>query len=345
MKTCNYLYEHMFLCIIIFSYYSCKSYDHVLRYWQNYSIALVAGNAVSGYVNHVFYRILRKEFIMHASDITPNGLNPTFLFAIKYVRTESGYPYIHDYMKILYIYNGEGRYIVDGTPYDVSGGNLLIINPGTEHAHIVTNHANPMTILALGLCDVQFTDMPPGKIIFPDFPPVLETDATLQNHITTIFFHMLAEKEQHFPGKYDMMRLYLSQILLYIIRAYKEPASPTASQPAFTSHRKHHVVQTIMDYMENHYNEKISLDAIAGNMYLNPIYISKIFKEETGQSPIHYLIKIRLHKAAILMKEHPEYSIKKIAEMVGYEDTCHFSKLFKKHMSQSPKEYRHSLLP
>lgn len=281
---------------------------------------------------------------MHASDITPNGLNPTFLFAIKYNRTENGYPHTHDYMELQYIYSGEGRYIIDATPYDVSAGNLLIINPGAEHSHVVTNRDNPMTILALGLCDVQFTDMPSGKIVFPGLSPVLAADTRLQNHITTIFFHMLAEKEQHFPGKYDMMRLYLSQILLYIIRAYKEPAEPATSQPSFTSHRKKHVVQTIMDYMEVHYNEKISLDAIAGNMYLSPIYISKIFKEETGSSPIQYLIRIRLHKATVLMKEHPEYSIKKIAEMVGYEDAYHFSKIFKKHMSLTPKEYRNTLL-
>lgn len=280
---------------------------------------------------------------MHASDITPNGLNPTFLFAIKYDRKESGYPHEHDYMELLYIYSGEGRYIVDGTTYDVSAGNLIIINPGIEHAHVVTSHSNPMTILALGLCDVQFTGMPQNKIIFPGMPPVLAADADLRNHITRIFFHMLAEKEQHFPGKYDMMRLYLSQILLYIIRAYKEPDEQTASQPSFTSHRKNHVVQTIMDYMEEHYSEKISLDAIAGNMYLSPIYISKIFKEETGQAPIQYLIKIRLQKATRLMKEYPDYSIKKIAEMVGYDDAYHFSKIFKKHMLVTPKEYRKGL--
>lgn len=280
---------------------------------------------------------------MHASDITPNGLNPAFLFAIKYDRTTSGYPHSHDYIELLYIYSGEGNYMIDGTTYEVKAGNLLLINPGVEHANIVTSTEHPLTILALGFCDVQFTGMAPNYISFEGQTPVLTADAELQNHITTIFFHMLAEKEQQFPGKYDMMRLYLSQILLYIIRAYKEPQTAAASKPAFTSHRKNHVVKTIMDYMENHYAEKISLDAIASNMYLSPIYISKIFKEETKEAPIQYLIKIRLHKATQLMKTHPEYSIKKIAEMVGYDDAYHFSKIFKKHMSVTPKEYRSKL--
>lgn len=279
---------------------------------------------------------------MHASDITINGLNPTFLFAIKYCRTENGYLHSHDYMELLYIYSGEGRYEIDGCSYEVHTGNLLLINPGILHANIVTNPQNPLTIFALGLCDVHFTDMKPNHITFENQTCVLDTTADLRNHITTIFFHMLAEKEQHFPGKYDMMKLYLSQILLYIIRAYKK--KPDAwSAPAFTSHRRHHVVQTIMDYIKQHYAEKISLDGIASNMYLSPIYISKIFKEETGEAPIQYLIKVRLEKAVQLMQEAPELSIREIAQAVGYEDAYHFSKIFKRHMKKAPREYRKHL--
>lgn len=282
---------------------------------------------------------------MHASDIAIDGLNPTFLFAIKYDRERSGYPHSHDYIEILYLYSGEGRYEIDGVTYDVAAGNLLIINPGVTHANIVTNPDNPLTILALGLCDVKFMDMAPNTITFETQTPVLQAGSELQNHIISIFFRILAEKEQQCLGKYDMMRLYLGQILLHIIREYKNPAQTLVSKPSFTSHRKNHVVQTIMDYMEGHYAEKISLDGIASNMYLSPIYISKIFKEKTGESPIQYLIKIRLRNAVRLMKEHPDYSIRQIAQEVGYDDAYHFSKIFKKHMAATPKDYRRQHFP
>lgn len=279
---------------------------------------------------------------MHGSDISNKSFNPTFLFAVKYQRTSNGYAHCHDYIEVLYIYSGEGKYEIDGTVYEVSAGNLLLINPGIYHANILTNLDNPLVILALGFTDIHLKGMPENVMTFADRIPVLDTTSQLQNHFTSLFFNMLAEKEQQFPGKYDMMRCYLSQILLHIIRSFTD-IEDTGSQMNFISHRKNHVVKTIMDYMQEHYAEKISLDGIASNMYLSSIYISKLFKEETGESPIHHLIQIRLKKSMELMKLHPEYSIKKIAREVGYEDAYHFSKIFKKHISITPKEYRNNL--
>jgi YesN/AraC family two-component response regulator len=75
-------------------------------------------------------------------------------------------------------------------------------------------------------------------------------------------------------------------------------------------------------------------------MYLSPVYISKIFKEETGESPINYLIKIRLEKAKDILRSDDGGSIKSIANQVGYDDVYHFSKLFKKYYGISPLYYK-----
>lgn len=83
--------------------------------------------------------------------------------------------------------------------------------------------------------------------------------------------------------------------------------------------------------------EDISLDKISKNMYLSPVYISKIFKEETGESPINHLIKIRLSKAEELIKEN-KMPIKAVAKSVGYNDAYHFSKLFKKYYGIPPSK-------
>ena len=108
----------------------------------------------------------------------------------------------------------------------------------------------------------------------------------------------------------------------------------------FKSVNKKYVVQQIMHYMETHYKEKISLDQIAANMYLSSFYISKIFKSETGDTPINYLISLRMQKARELLDENPEQSIQAVAMAVGYEDAYHFSKLFKKYFGLSPLYYK-----
>ena len=110
---------------------------------------------------------------------------------------------------------------------------------------------------------------------------------------------------------------------------------------AFESANKKYVVEQIMNYIEDHYSEKISLDQIAENMYLSPFYISRIFKSETGNAPIRYLINIRLEKAKELLEGGYEGSIQEVAAQVGYDDAYHFSKLFKKRYGISPSQARH----
>ncbi|MFA4035001.1 helix-turn-helix transcriptional regulator [Blautia stercoris] len=54
-----------------------------------------------------------------------------------------------------------------------------------------------------------------------------------------------------------------------------------------------------------------------------------ILKSETGDTPINYLIQLRLEKAKEILDTHPEQSIQQISASVGYDDAYHFSKLFK----------------
>ena len=109
---------------------------------------------------------------------------------------------------------------------------------------------------------------------------------------------------------------------------------------SFESANRKYLVEKITDYFEDHYAEKISLDRIAGNMYLSTFYVSRIFKAETGNTPIHYLIDIRLTKAYNLLTQNLEMSIQEIAAQVGYEDAYHFSKLFKKKYGVAPSAVR-----
>jgi transcriptional regulator, AraC family len=104
---------------------------------------------------------------------------------------------------------------------------------------------------------------------------------------------------------------------------------------SFNSTEKSNIVQTIIAYMKENYAEEISLSKMSKSTYLSPVYISKIFKEETGFSPINYLINIRLEKAKEML-EKGRITIKDVAKNVGYEDAYYFSKLFKKYYGYPP---------
>ena len=134
-----------------------------------------------------------------------------------------------------------------------------------------------------------------------------------------------------------MLKSYLMQMLLLVLREQCEPVKNLSGR-AFESASRKYVVEQIVSYLEEHYSEKISLDQIAENMYFSPYYISKIFKLETGDTLIRHLINIRLERARELLEHGWGESIQEVAAAVGYEDAYHFSKLFKKHYGISPSQ-------
>lgn len=105
---------------------------------------------------------------------------------------------------------------------------------------------------------------------------------------------------------------------------------------------KKDIAQQMIYYFEEHYQEEVSLEQVAASMYLSPYYISRIFKSETGEPPIEYLIWLRMEKAKELLENESAKSVQQVAASVGYEDAYHFSKLFKKRYGVSPSQVKKS---
>jgi AraC-like DNA-binding protein len=104
--------------------------------------------------------------------------------------------------------------------------------------------------------------------------------------------------------------------------------------------KKQHYVQFVLNYVANNYNNKdaINLNTIANHLFLNPIYINRVFKESLGIPIYRYVINYRLHKAQELI-ESTNLSIKEISEAVGYADQLAFSKQFRKHYNTPPTTF------
>ncbi|UUZ97000.1 response regulator [Paenibacillus sp. P25] len=98
----------------------------------------------------------------------------------------------------------------------------------------------------------------------------------------------------------------------------------------------------IVNYVNEHYNEEMNLNTVAEQFYLNPAYLSRIFKQETGTNFSDYLSKVRIEAAARLL-EYGNLKVSDISEMVGYESANYFMKKFKENFGCTPTEYRKKL--
>lgn len=92
-------------------------------------------------------------------------------------------------------------------------------------------------------------------------------------------------------------------------------------------------------YIKENYNKNISLEDISSMVGFNPAYFSSMFKKETGENFIDYVIKERIHNAKNYLMQS-DMTVEEIALAVGYSDTKYFTKLFKKKTKLNPTEFR-----
>jgi two-component system response regulator YesN len=100
------------------------------------------------------------------------------------------------------------------------------------------------------------------------------------------------------------------------------------------------LIERAVQLITNRYMEELSLQLIADELSLHPVWLSQSFKKETGKTYMDFLTETRIDKAKSLLRES-NLKIYDIAEAVGYHDLQHFGNIFKKRTGQTPKEYRY----
>jgi AraC-like DNA-binding protein len=98
-------------------------------------------------------------------------------------------------------------------------------------------------------------------------------------------------------------------------------------------------IKEAISYLENHFQEDITVEDIADNIGLNRSYFGKIFKEEVGKSPQSFIINYRMIKATELL-QLTKMSINDISIAVGYPNQMNFSRAFKSIYGIPPAKWR-----
>jgi two-component system, response regulator YesN len=101
------------------------------------------------------------------------------------------------------------------------------------------------------------------------------------------------------------------------------------------------MINQAVNYIQYHYDEKISLEDVAEKLNLSKHYLCSVFKKETGENMSLYINKLRIDKAKSMLLES-EGRIKEIFEEVGYSNQQYFSKVFKKITGITVMEYKES---
>ncbi|MFJ7745781.1 response regulator [Peribacillus sp. NPDC097295] len=102
-------------------------------------------------------------------------------------------------------------------------------------------------------------------------------------------------------------------------------------------------IDAAKSWINKNLDQSITIEKIAKQVYMNSTYFSEYFKNQTGETVLDYVTRVRIEKAEELLVT-TNFKIYDISHMVGYNDTKYFSKLFKKYYGEVPSKYKSSNL-
>lgn len=108
---------------------------------------------------------------------------------------------------------------------------------------------------------------------------------------------------------------------------------------SFDGIRHVNVIHQSVQYVNTHYWERITLEDLAGRVYLSPSYFGRIFKKETGESFPVYLNRVRIERSKELLLRK-NLRLTDVAQMVGFEEQSYFCRVFRKLVGMTPTAYR-----
>lgn len=269
--------------------------------------------------------------------INAQTFNPEIVYAFDCWNSEgsSNNPHSHEYTEISIMLEGEANYTIEGKKHIIKANTIMIFNPGVVHWEMqpigTTSHE-----FHIGIRNFSLTGY--AKDSMPNEHPILVPQAN-HHKMIEIAWNLVDEVSKESKEFRVMSKSLAMQLIVLIVRSLESSQSLSMSDVTPTVTRKQNLVTDALHYIEQHYDEELTIDQIAQELLISPAYLSRIFKEIQEMSIINYLIEVRMNHASTLLKES-DLAVKEVAEIVGYQDPLYFSKQFKKHFGKTPSHYK-----
>jgi YesN/AraC family two-component response regulator len=248
--------------------------------------------------------------------------------------------HIHDGYELFYYISGDLTYYIEGQAYQLEPHDIIITNRRELH-RIVFHSQEPY--------ERKFIHFKPEYVSSflqsEAFNPLLYLDKrklgyynkissseVISSGISGLWDKIEEAVRQNTPEGNLMVKLLFMQMLIEVNRIYSKNKSIITD--SFNSNDK---VVEILDFINTHLEQKITLDLLENMFYVNKYYLCHIFKLNTGFAVNEYINYKRIMKAQELLNQ--KVSVLEVSDAVGFGDYSNFYKAFKKIAGCSPKKY------
>lgn len=254
-------------------------------------------------------------------------------------------PFLH-YDKDLiveYYRRGEASIRIEGNLYDIGEGDIVILNPDEMHVS-ERKDACYMEKIVLHISETLLSAFGGDSSVF--FEKIARKAKGKGNLIPAEVAKKLGigdkvseclELSQKSGGEAEVLLCCKTIELLYEFSRLIEKVDDSGASLASSSA----TVSKLMDYINRHYTDDVTLNTLAEKFHFSKYYISHLFKDYVGISPYDYLIARRLYRCNNLIRMGN--TVKEACFSVGFKNYSNFYRLYKKHFKITPQQFKEQI--
>lgn len=243
-------------------------------------------------------------------------------------------PKVVDYYLLHHVISGKGSFHTEEFKAELTAGHSFLIHP--EHLfQYVSDDSNPWRYRWVAFTGSQAAALIAETGLEPKRPVVFSgSNENPANRCELIY--------DAFRSRNRSASLEASGHLHLLLASLQEAALEGTPPPLRPDSHSEQLVRQVVAYLSAQYAEPLTIEAMAETLGYNRAYLSRVFKQHTGLSPVTFLTKLRVDHGRRLLRERAELTVEQIASSAGFQDALYFSKQFRRWYNESPTEYRTS---
>lgn len=227
--------------------------------------------------------------------------------------------------------SGSGKLVYQKTVYNLHAGDCVFIDCHKSYSHL-TSEDDLWSLKWIHFYGPNMTAIY-EKYVSRGGRPCFRT-ADQQAYIQ--IYHTIFDLTDSNSTSRDM-KIY--EKLVSLLSLLMEESHSLTSHSSDKSRKRN--LQSVKEYIDTHYAEKITLDQLSSQYFINKFYLTRSFKDQFGTPVNSYLIQVRVTHAKQLLR-FTDLPIEKIGQECGMSDANYFSRVFKKTEGVTPGEYRNA---
>lgn len=280
------------------------------------------------------------ENIPYKNQLTPYSLTRTVV--------ENGHPDIlfhwHTDMEVIYVHEGQAQFHIDEDYFHSAAKDIILIRPNALHSiHPLGQSKHFMDAINFHLDLLGYSTMDHASINYlqPLYNGELDFVRVIKPHQKGYkqIRQTLIEAMEIGYRREDFFELALKSKLLCLLGLLFSNGYVHPKQQSPDGYRKEDKIRNIIDYINAHYQEELTIDQLAFICGYSPTHFMNFFKKHLGVSCMDYLIHYRLKQATELL-QHSTLSVLDISTSVGFTNLSNFNRQFKKTYQMTPSHYR-----